>query len=214
MAVRDTLAPTLRHLYRRLPLRGKVERRFEEGMVQELLGLYSQEHRRYHDLQHLQECMEEFNEVSTMCDDPLAAETAMWYHDVVYDPGEKTNERLSANKAKFDCMRLMVEPEFADKVCAIILTTAAGVAHGPDASVVVDIDRSILGRPWERFSEYERQIREEYSRYTDEEYKAGRTLFLDAMLRREHIFLTNRFREKYEGAAKANIARSLMNLRQ
>lgn len=203
----------MRHLYQNLPLRGDVPRQFKESMVQELLGMYSQSHRKYHNLRHLQECLEEFNGVSDLCEAPMAARMALWYHDAVYDPGESTNERLSANKAKFDCMRLQAKPDFADRVCAIILTTAAGVAHESDSALVVDIDRSILGKPWERFKEYETQIREEYARYTDDEYRAGRVLFLDALLRRPHIYVTERFREKYEGPARANIARSLMKLR-
>jgi len=182
-------------------------------MAQELLGLWSQAHRKYHNLRHLGECLEEFNEVSTDCGNPLVAEMALWYHDAVYDPGERTNERLSANKAKFDCMRLQAKHEFADRVCAAILATAPGVAHESESALVVDIDRSILGKPWERFSEYEGQIREEYARYTDEEYRAGRTLFLDALLRRDRIYVTDLLRDKYERAARANIARSLMRLR-
>jgi predicted metal-dependent HD superfamily phosphohydrolase len=37
---------------------------------------------------------------------------------------------------------------------------------------------------------------------------------LDALLRREHIYITDFFRDKYERTAKANIGRSLMNLRK
>jgi predicted metal-dependent HD superfamily phosphohydrolase len=81
-----------------------------------------------------------------------------------------------------------------------------------DAALVADIDLCILGYPWERFAEYERQIRDEYSQVEEKEFITGRLLILDGFLRRPEIYHTKHFREKYEKAARANLARSIMRL--
>lgn len=212
MDMSSELTPFLRDLYHRLPRdlnRGPVV----EGMVQELLRLYQQDHRHYHNLVHVSECLSEFRDVFTVCEDANACEMAIWYHDIIYEPGEPTNERLSANKARFDCMRLHVSEKLSDKVFNLILSTTHTNDVIGDAAFVSDIDLAIFARPWERYSEYEAQIRKEYSMYSDKEYLAGRALFLDGMLRKPHIYFTDYFRNKYEKIAKANIALSLMKLR-
>jgi predicted metal-dependent HD superfamily phosphohydrolase len=181
-------------------------------MVDELMRLYEQPHRHYHNLVHLSECMREFQEVFMACDDAHACEMALWYHDVVYDPGEATNERLSANKARFDCMRLHTPESFADKVCLLVLSTTHSVESSGDAAIVADIDLAILASPWERYKEYEGQIRMEYGKYADKDYLAGRSLFLDGMMRKPRIYATDYFHHKYEAIARANMARSLLSL--
>jgi len=178
-----------------------------------LFALYSLEHRRYHNMMHVEECLEELDWSLYQCTDPIACEMAVWYHDVVYEPTSDQNERLSANKALFDCLRLGVTDEvFKDAVVRLILGTKHSSEAKGDAATVADIDLSILGKPWERFSEYERQIREEYSHVPDRDFAAGRTAILDGFLRRPSIYWTTHFRERYEKPARANIALSIRKL--
>lgn len=213
MDIQSELTPKLSDLYKRIPRRGPLSADDAVDSIDTLMRMYSQPHRHYHNLQHVLECLTQFEDAQTVCEDPVAVEMALWYHDLVYDPGEATNERLSANKAKFDCMRMQTEQEFAENVCSIILaTTHAGDPIG-DEAMAADIDLTILASPWERFSEYEKQIREEYSIYDDKLFNTSRMLFLDNMLRRPRIFVTDHFHDKCEGAARANIGRSLMAMR-
>jgi predicted metal-dependent HD superfamily phosphohydrolase len=204
----------LKNFYCRMP-RGAISHPgIADELAEELLRLYSQEHRHYHNLRHIEECLHEFGGVSMECSNPITVEMALWYHDIVYEPTATGNERLSANKALFDCLRLGIEDKvFHDAVMELILATRHVDALSGDAALVADIDLAILGSPWERFSEYESQIRKEYAHVNDKEFSTGRQLILDGFMRRPQIYQTNTFRNKYEKLARANIALSLMKLR-
>jgi predicted metal-dependent HD superfamily phosphohydrolase len=186
----------------------------EEDLFEELFGLYGQAHRHYHTIRHVEECFREFDAVSPGCAEPVAVEMALWYHDIVYEPSSSINERLSANKAIFDCARLGVEDNgFQTLIADLVLATRHVADVSGDAAFVADIDLAILGSPWERFSEYERQIRQEYASVPDKEFIVGRSQILDGFFRRKHIYQTDVLRDKYEKTARGNIARSLMRLR-
>jgi predicted metal-dependent HD superfamily phosphohydrolase len=114
----------LRDLYSRLPRTGTSRPGVETDLCEELFGLYAQGHRHYHTLRHVEECLHEFDGVFAYCADPAAVEMALWYHDIVYETASSVNERLSANKAIFDCARLGVESNaFQALVSDLVLAT-------------------------------------------------------------------------------------------
>jgi len=210
----DITSSRLTDLYARLPRVGKSRPGIEVDLSDELRELYGQAHRHYHTLRHVEECLSEFTEVFADCNDPMAVEMALWYHDIVYEPTSSDNERMSANKATFDCARLGIEnPIFVTTVVNLVLATKHALACTGDAAVVADIDLVILGSPWERFSEYEQQIRQEYAHVSEKDFVAGRSHILDGFMRRPRIYQTNMFLGRYEKKARGNIARSLMKLR-
>lgn len=213
MGPSDTPTSRLISLYAKLPRTRNARPGAEIDLSKELAGLYSQEHRHYHTLQHIDECLREFVEVSNYCENVIAVEMALWYHDIVYEPSSTVNERMSANKAVFDCIRLGVEYSFQTLVVDLVLATRHVMEVSGDAAIVADIDLSILGRPWNRFSEYEQQIQEEYANVPIKDFIVGRSQLLDGLMRRTRIYQTDVFRDKYEKTARGNIARALIKLR-
>jgi len=213
MGDQGVLTARLRSLYEKISAPTPERRSIIPDLVEEFVRLYSQPHRHYHTLRHISECLQEFDEVSLACSNHLASEMAIWYHDIIYEPSGDVNERLSANKANFDCIRLgVMHKSFADNVAHIIMATKhASVVQG-DAAIVMDADLAILGSSSERFAEYEGQIRKEHGHLSDHDYATGRTLVLDGFMRRPIIYATDYFKDKYEKTARANIAMSLMKL--
>ncbi len=51
----------------------------------------------FHNLRHIDDCLCRFDEVARHLDQPDAVEMALWFHDAVYEPGDSTNERRSAD---------------------------------------------------------------------------------------------------------------------
>jgi predicted metal-dependent HD superfamily phosphohydrolase len=82
-----------------------------------------------------------------------------------------------------------------------------------DSRLLVDIDLAILGAPVERFDEYERQVRQEYSWVPDALFRRKRREILEAFLARPRIFSTDYFQLKYEAQARTNLERSITALR-
>src|SRR5689334_9923752 len=52
--------------------------------------------RKFHNIGHIDDCLERFDDVRRHLEDPDAVELALWFHDAVYVPGDATNERRSA----------------------------------------------------------------------------------------------------------------------
>jgi predicted metal-dependent HD superfamily phosphohydrolase len=83
-----------------------------------------------------------------------------------------------------------------------------------DAAVTVDIDLSILGQTEERFREYEAQIRREYGWVPKMIFAPKRAEILAGFLRRDRIYRTDWFHDKYEERARRNLEWSIRELRK
>ncbi|MBI2632791.1 MAG: hypothetical protein HYW78_00155 [Parcubacteria group bacterium] len=85
--------------------------------------------------------------------------------------------------------------------------------HNHDAQFVVDIDLSILGRPFEEFNTYETQIREEYKWFVKTGvFNKKRAEILKKFLYRSTIYQTDYFKAKYETQARRNLRYSIATL--
>ena len=176
----------------------------------EVAGAYSSPSRHYHSLTHVAACLAELEPVRSHCRDANAVETALWYHDVVYDPRRGDNEEQSASVAA-DALRITGLPDaFIASVESLILATRhATPPPAPDEQLIADIDLAILGRPAGEFDAYEQAIRREYTHVTDIDFAAGRARFVAGLLARPRIYATPEFARRYEGPARQNLRRSL-----
>jgi predicted metal-dependent HD superfamily phosphohydrolase len=68
---------------------------------------------------------------------------------------------------------------------------------------------SILGQSWELYEEYFNHVRKEYSVYPDFMYNPGRKKVIHHFLNMKRIFKTDEFFNKYEEAARKNLAQEL-----
>jgi predicted metal-dependent HD superfamily phosphohydrolase len=183
-----------------------------EGLVvrDALLGRYAEPHRRYHTLQHLEECLRLFAEVQHIAAHPAEIEIALWFHDAIYDVRSSRNEALSAAWARDALRDGGVGPQAAERVHDLVLATRhAAAASTGDEQVLVDIDLAILGASPERFAEYEQQIRAEYSHVPDVLFRHKRREILQSFLGRERIYGTEFVRERYEQQARLNLAQAI-----
>jgi predicted metal-dependent HD superfamily phosphohydrolase len=179
-----------------------------------LVGAYSDDARHYHNLEHLEECLSEFDRVRSTCQHPVAVEVALWFHDAVYDPRSNANEEKSAALA-VDCLDeadVLREPR--DIVRQLILSTKTHEPGDvPDAALLIDIDLAILGQPAARFWEYEQAIRAEYAWVPEVTFAQKRTEILVRFLGRSAIYRTEAFRARYESIARANLEAAIGRLR-
>ena len=74
---------------------------------------------------------------------------------------------------------------------------------------MVDFDLQILGRSWDIYEMYYKQIRKEYRIYPNFMYHPGRKKVLQHFLAKEVIYQTETFRTKYEKQARENIEREI-----
>lgn len=179
-----------------------------------LTTAYSEPQRAYHTLQHLEECLHEFDEAKLAggMAHPDVVEMALWFHDAVYDPQGAQNEELSAAMA----VEALAGHDCAAEVRRLILLTQShqpqADAEGADDAWMIDIDLSIFGQPPERVLEYEQQIRQEYAWVPEAVYREKRREILAAFLERPRIYLTDEFHARHDRRARENLALLIRSL--
>jgi predicted metal-dependent HD superfamily phosphohydrolase len=174
----------------------------------ELCDHYEQPHRRYHNLEHIRDCLSRVDEIAELLCDRDAVEFALWFHDAVYEIGAATNEWKSAEL--FLARAEGATPLFRRRVCGLILATRhAGRVLGNDRRYVVDIDLCGFGAPWGEFVENGRRLREESAAISDAQYASGQVRFLRRLQDRTRLYTTDYFHDRFEAKARANIARLL-----
>ena len=181
------------------------------GLMNQLVAAYSEQHRHYHTLQHLRECLAQYDAAAMLARRPAEVELALWFHDAVYDPRRQDNEERSAGWARNSVLAAGCNAEAADRVAALVLATRSHEASTADAdtALLVDVDLAILGAAPARFDEYGRQVRAEYAHVPDAEFRAGRGRVLQGFLERERIYVTDAFHDALEARARANLQRAL-----
>lgn len=191
------------------------------AVLEGLIAGYSESHRAYHTLEHIVSMLDELEEAKLPLEDREAVTMAVWYHDVVYDPGSKDhhiiadNEARSAYRAELDLQKLGLSESFITRVGELIsATTHTAPVSDPDTQFLVDLDLAILGRSAKEFDAYEAGIRREYSWVSQPDFCAGRSKILQSFLDRQSIYATQFFRDRYERTARENIARSIRQLQQ
>jgi predicted metal-dependent HD superfamily phosphohydrolase len=181
----------------------------------ELSTAYAEPQRGYHNCGHIVDCLSQLDSVRHFIIDVDAVETAIWFHDAVYDPHRHDNESRSAAWALAAMSADSIDDALRQRIAALILdTTHDRVPASDDGRVLVDIDLSILGREPEVFAAYEAGIRQEYHFAPEAEYRIGRAAVLSRFLARSRIFNTDHFHARFEQAARLNLNRSLLELSQ
>jgi predicted metal-dependent HD superfamily phosphohydrolase len=164
--------------------------------------------RRFHNLQHIRECLHRFDEVASLLADRDAVEIALWFHDAVYVPSDADNERHSANL--FLAHSNGADPVFRRRVCGLILATRhCGESHSDDRRFIEDIDLAGFGAAWEEFMREGDLLREEFAAQSDAQYYTGQVCFLSRLKERPWFFATDYFRGRYEAKAQENLDRLL-----
>jgi predicted metal-dependent HD superfamily phosphohydrolase len=167
--------------------------------------------RHYHTLAHLDACLREFDATRDLAARPAEVELALWFHDAIYRSWRRDNEAQSAALA-VSTLRAAAD-DITDRIRQMILATVhRETGFAGDTALVLDVDLSILGAAPETYGQFERAVRREYWWVPRARYVAGRGRILSSLLERPAIYQLDRFFEKYEKQARANIQAALRQL--
>ncbi|MFB9732878.1 metal-dependent phosphohydrolase [Ornithinimicrobium kibberense] len=193
------------------------------GEGSRLLAGWTEAHRRYHTVQHLEEMLAALDElegaVPLSPEEALLARTVAWYHDLAHDPraAAGSNEHRSATLARDHLHHLGADDVVVDVVEEGVLMTATHEV-APDAGplavldAVHDADLWILSAPPERYAAYRRQVREEYAHVPDDSFRSGRSAVLRAFAGRDRLYRTTHGHRRWTERARRNLAGELADL--
>jgi predicted metal-dependent HD superfamily phosphohydrolase len=181
-----------------------------DAVFGELLAAYTGPDRHYHDIDHIADCLREFDSVKHLAENPAAVEAAIWFHDVVYDGRCNDNEEQSSEVAGAALRQMGAGDAFRGQVIELILLTRHNVTPASkDGKLMVDIDLASLALAPQRFEENSRRIRAEYPHVPDEAFVRGRDEMLGGFLRRPRIYYSDVFFNRYERQARENLRRAV-----
>jgi len=185
----------------------------QNATYERLIKSYSEKHRAYHTLDHIEACFRHLSAVENELNAPHEVELALWFHDVIYKPLSKTNEEDSADLAKTFLLKNGVDAACATRVFdLIILTKAHKAPDETDAKFMLDIDLSILGTPPHIYDQFEKDVRFEYKWVPAPLFNKTRKGILQGFLERTQIYYTEYFQAKLETQAKENLARVIAGM--
>jgi predicted metal-dependent HD superfamily phosphohydrolase len=191
-----------------------------------LLARYAGPARAYHGLAHLAAVLQHVAELaaaegSLMSDAERATvELAVFFHDAVYETSQAdarglSNEDASAELAAAVLAPLAVPAAITAGVARLVrLTATHDPAPGDTAGAVLcDADLAILAAAPPDYAAYVQAVRTEYAAVPDADFRAGRTRLLAALLDRPAIYRTTSGHQRWEAAARANVAAEVAYLR-
>ena len=184
-----------------------------DEMGRALLACWAEPHRRYHDLEHLRGVLAYVDELASYAADADAVRLAAWYHDAVY-AGRPDDEEQSARKAEADLASLGVRADLVAEVARLVRMT---IEHDPapgdrNGEVLSDADLAVLATTPAHYRHNSAAIRAEYAHVPEDAFLAGRAHIIEVLLAGPALYRTPMARERWEQAARANLAAELQTL--
>jgi len=179
-----------------------------------LADRYAEEHRAYHDAEHVAECLAWLDRVRELAERPAELEVALFFHDAIYEPLACDNEARSAEKLRQLAREAKVPAKAVECIVGLIESTATHDARSGDAALLSDVDLAILGASPARYARYEREVRREYAAIDEASYRMGRARVLRGFLERIEIYRTPRLAARLEAQARDNLSSALWALEQ
>ena len=177
----------------------------------DLIGRWSEPHRRYHDLSHL---------LATLRALPLLQggrieKIALWFHDAVHTGTPGTDEAASAVLAQRALTEAGLPEDEVNEVARLVLLTAH---HSPTPDDVPgrrvsDADHWVLGAPPLPYRDSVAALRSEQPHLTDDQWSRGRIARVTQLLALPTLFHTPRGRALREASARRNLDAELVALR-
>jgi predicted metal-dependent HD superfamily phosphohydrolase len=184
---------------------------FAPARIDDVLALYDEPHRIYHDRRHVQQMLEEAARLAVRL--TAAQALALLFHDAVYVPGAAhgANEALSAQLLRRYGGGL--DPRLVDEAAAVVVDTAGHLPSRASAAIVLDLDLLRLAAPAEAFERYSRDVYSELrpllapgdDRAAWQQFTERRARFFSDLLARPSIYATPLFRRRFEAVARANL---------
>jgi predicted metal-dependent HD superfamily phosphohydrolase len=179
-----------------------------DALGEELLARWTEPHRHYHTVSHLDRVLSIVDEYADSAADPDAVRFAAWFHDAVYDPKRTDNEDVSAALAARSLLEAKRPAEQVTNVSRLVRLTAT---HSPgpedrDGMLLCDADLAVLAGDPEEYAEYAAAVRAEYAHVPDPAFRVGRMAVLRQLAALPQLYRLPELREQWEDRARANVA--------
>jgi len=207
-------------------------------MFSQLCTRYSEPHRAYHTLDHVEALLRLLSKYRARLARPEEVALAIWFHDAIYEthsagassgnagsgaaaPPSRpagSNERDSDALFRSFAEKAGLPSDTVSRVSDMILATIrhqlpAGGAEG-DLPYFLDFDLCVLSAGEAAYARYSAAIRREYIHLPYDLYLRGRLAVLRSFAQRESLYFTRAFREQHEARARFNLRKEMERIQQ
>lgn len=161
---------------------------FNEDIYNDLMNKWNEEHRFYHNLNHLEHMLSKIEDLFSKKEIDNNERTILiviaFFHDGIYNPKSLTNEEDSIKYFKKCCEDVgQINPQFINDVSNGILNTKNNTSPDDKLSKIIwTIDNSIFGYDYNILIEYEHEIYKEFQFADYYLYKEKRIEFLKSRI--------------------------------
>ena len=175
---------------------------------QEMEQAYIGPSRHYHNLQHLQNLFNLFDQYKDQLQEPDVVSWTIWYHDIIYNAKRKDNELRSAELARVRLQQTNLATDKIERIVQYIEATAQhlSVKADGDLSYFLDFDLAILGSDLDTYAVYAKAIRQEYRHVPGLLYRRGRRKVLRYFADAPQLFRTPALHMRFAKQAQRNLA--------
>lgn len=182
----------------------------------EIQKKYSAKNRYYHNLNHIFKMLETIKKFENSCFFTDNIYFATWFHDLIYNPLRKDNEKKSADFSGKILKKLNNKKININIIKHLINRTKNHFYHTENESeelkLFLDADIETLGSESKIYIENTKKIRKEFKIIPDVIFNKGRAEILNMFLKTKYIYRTEYFINKYEKQARKNIKNELSKL--
>jgi predicted metal-dependent HD superfamily phosphohydrolase len=187
-----------------------AEQQYISGNVFNLLcDKYQEPWRSYHNLDHIQNCLNYFDACKAHAQFADALEFAIWFHDCIYEVGAGDNEARSRDWF-LEQTDGFLQFELRTVAAKLIMATSHhSTPETSDGRLLADIDLTSFGLPWHEYLEDSQAVQTEQMRNNNSDSDAGKIKFLESLSAKGSIYYSSYYLDHYEEKAKNNIRNHL-----
>lgn len=180
----------------------------------QVYGAYADPARGYHGVPHLSHGLNLVTEIAHLADCPQSLEASWWTHDFFSDLYRRDNERRSKDFALRKFGMFNVSSVFLHNVDGNVMATGHKLLNmSRDQQLICDIDLwSFAAETWIEVCKKTWGILHEAPHTPVAQFIANRRGVLGGFLKRERIYHTQYFFERYENRARENIMQEIEQL--
>lgn len=175
----------------------------------QLVEMYTTSWRSYHNISHIQSCLNYFDACQAQAEFPDSVELAIWFHDCVYEVNAADNEARSRDWFVEQSEGFLVARLVATVSELIMDTVHNDVPDNRDGKLLSDIDLTSFGLPWDEYMLDSDEVDDESARFNDADPKTAKPAFLMTLMNRKPLYYSAYYLQHFEQMAQQNIRKHL-----
>lgn len=180
-----------------------------------LLARWEEPRRHFHNVRHLVDLLQHVDELQQETHNPHVVRLAAWYHGAIFSSDEDDayahrggeDEDASAEYARVELTALEVPAPAIDAVTTLVKSLARHTRDhtSSDGAVLCDADLAVLASDPQRYKEYVRDVRAEYSHIPERKFLEARLSIIEKLLARPQLY-SSPLGANWEQSARQNLA--------